>query len=197
MNKKGQEVSKIDIIDLKKIREYLEEKGNINLLAFINIGINTALKISELSKMRFEDLKFDWSIDIFDSKDRKKQTIKFNRLCIDSIKKLKDFYKEKGYSVEEGYIFKSLSSHNILHHIDSPITTNGVSRQFVKLREVLNISYPIGTQSLRKTWGYYVYRETKDIYLVMKVLNKYTIEETLKYIGYEEETTINLDKFEI
>lgn len=67
----------------------------------------------------------------------------------------------------------------------------------VKLKEALEIPYPIGTESLRKTWGYYVYEETKDIYLVMKVLNKYTIEETLKYIGCLEDTTVNLDKFEI
>ena len=51
MSQKGQEVKKITKSDLKKIRQYLLEKQNINLLAFINVGINTALKITELSKM--------------------------------------------------------------------------------------------------------------------------------------------------
>ena len=198
MSQKGQEVKRITKSDLKKIRQYLLEKQNIHLLAFINVGINTALKITELSKMRLEDIKSDWSIDILSSRNQKKQTIKFNQLCIDSIKQLKEFYKEKGFSPDEGYLFKSLSFHNINQKIDKPITTNGVSRQFVKLREVLDIPYPIGTQSLSKTWGYYVYRETKDIHLIMRVLNKNTTEEALKYIGYyEEEELLDFKDFEI
>lgn len=198
MSQKGQEVKKITKSDLKKIRQYLLEKQNINLLAFINVGINTALKITELSKMRLENIKPDWSIDIFDNKNQKKQNVKFNEVCIESIKKLKDFYREKGFSPDEGYLFKSLSFHNINQKIDKPITTNGVSRQFVRLKEILDIPYPIGTQSLSKTWGYYVYIETKDIFLVMKVLNKKTPEETLKYIGYsEDDDLVNFNNFKI
>ena len=198
MSQKGQEVKKITKSDLKKIRQYLLEKQNIHLLAFINIGINTALKITELSKMRLENIKPDWSIDIFDNKNQKKQNVKFNEVCINSIKQLKDFYKEKGFSPDEGYLFKSLSFHNINQKIDKPITTNGVSRQFVRLKEILDIPYPIGTQSLSKTWGYYVYIETKDIFLVMKVLNKKTPEETLKYIGYsEDDNLVNFNNFKI
>lgn len=198
MSQKGQEVKKITKSDLKKIRQYLLEKQNIHLLTFINVGINTALKITELSKMRLEDIKPDWSIDILSNRNQKKQTIKFNQLCIDSIKQLKEFYREKGFSPDEGYLFKSLSFHNINQKIDKPITTNGVSRQFVKLREVLDISYPIGTQSLSKTWGYYIYKETKDIYLVMKILNKNTPEEALKYIGYsDEDELLDFQNYEI
>jgi integrase len=198
LSQKGQEVKKITKSDLKKIRQYLLEKKNIHLLTFINVGINTALKITELSKMRLEDIKSDWSIDILNNRNQKKQTIKFNQLCIDSIKQLKAFYKEKGFSENKGYLFKSLSFHNINQKIDKPITINGISRQFVKLREILNISYPIGTQSLSKTWGYYVYNETKDIYLIMRVLNKNTPEEALKYIGYsDEDELLDFDSFEI
>ena len=132
MSQKGQEVKKITKSDLKKIRQYLLEKQNINLLAFINVGINTALKITELSKMRLENIKPDWSIDIFDNKNQKKQNVKFNEVCIESIKKLKDFYREKGFSPDEGYLFKSLSFHNINQKIDKPITTNGCKQTICK-----------------------------------------------------------------
>ena len=51
---------------------------------------------------------------------------------------------------------------------------------------------------MSKTWGYYVYRETKDIHLIMRVLNKNTTEEALKYIGYyEEEELLDFKDFEI
>lgn len=76
------------------------------MLAFINVGINTALKITELSKMRLENIKSDWSIDIFDNKNQK-QNIKFNEVCIDSIKKLKEFYKEKDFLLMKDIYLKA------------------------------------------------------------------------------------------
>ena len=71
MSQKGQEVKRITKSDLKKIRQYLLEKQNIHLLTFINVGINTALKITELSKMRLEGIKSDWSIDVLSSRNQK------------------------------------------------------------------------------------------------------------------------------
>lgn len=62
-----------------------------------------------------------------------------------------------------------------------------MTRRFAKLKKSLNINYPINSHSLRKTWGYTVYKKTKDIGLVMKALNHSNPIVTLKYIGIEEE----------
>ena len=45
----------------------------------------------------------------------------------------------------------------------------------------------IGSHSLRKTWGYHYYKETKDIRTVMKVLNHDSESTTLRYIGWDQE----------
>lgn len=56
VNKKGQEVKYIKEEDLKKIREYLAWRNKIVFLEFINFGCNVALRISDLSKLCFQDI---------------------------------------------------------------------------------------------------------------------------------------------
>ena len=178
-NKKGQEVKYIKTEDLKKIREYLKYKNKITFLAFVNIGVNVGLRISDLSTLRFENIdRRNWNYTLIERKTKKKRIIKFNAVCKKSIKELEKYYEELEYSTKEGYLFKSLSPY---------FTINGVSKEFKKIEEYLNIPYPLGSHSLRKTWGKNVYDATLNIALIMKAFNHSSPGITLKYIGIEEE----------
>ena len=48
-----------------------------------------------------------------------------------------------------------------------------------------------GTHSMRKTLAYNIYNKTKDLALVMRILNHSDPEYTLRYIGIEQS---NLDE---
>ena len=198
-NKKGQEVKYIRTEDLKKIREYLKYKNKITLLNFINIGVNVGLRISDLSTLKFEDIDMKtWTLTLIEKKTQKKRTIKFNSICQKAIKELKSFYQDLGYSIKEGYLFKSLSPYQKKFKLDSPFTINGVSREFKKIESFLNIPYPLGSHSLRKTWGKNVYEKTLNIGILMQAFNHSSPGITLKYIGIEEEDINRLyDEFEI
>ena len=56
LNKRGQEVKHIKEDDLKRIREFLKLKNKVVFLSFLNIGINVALRISNLRSLCFEDI---------------------------------------------------------------------------------------------------------------------------------------------
>ena len=75
------------------------------------------------------------------------------------------------------YIFFSTKDENALKNL----------KEFKKIEEYLNIPYPLGSHSLRKTWGKNVYDATLNIALIMKVFNHSSPGITLKYIGIEEE----------
>ncbi|BBA53255.1 putative recombinase (plasmid) [Fusobacterium varium] len=198
MNQKGQEVKRIKEKDLENIRKYLGEINKIGFLSFINIGVNVGLRISDLAQLRFEMINSNWEVTIKEKKTRKIRTIAFNKTCQKAIKELKAYYKSIGFSTKEGYIFKSLSRYNIKYKIDSPVSVNGISQEFHKLRDMLNIEYPIGSHSLRKTWGYHVYKGTLNIALLMKAFNHSSAEQTLKYICIEEENITKIyPQFEI
>ena len=107
-NKKGQEVKYIKTEDLKKIREYLKYKNKISFLAFVNVGVNVGLRISDLSTLRFENIdRRNWNYTLIERKTKKKRIIKFNAVCKKSIKELEKYYEELEYSTKEGYLFKN------------------------------------------------------------------------------------------
>ncbi|WP_294713238.1 tyrosine-type recombinase/integrase [uncultured Fusobacterium sp.] len=198
MNKKGQEVRYINKSDLVNIRKYFKENKKIIMLALINIGVNVGLRISDLSRLRFENINGDYTIRLKEKKTKKNRKIKFNSTCQKAIKELKFYYKELGFSSEEGFLFKSLNRKYVKELIDKPISTVGISKYLNKARKDLNISYPIGTHSLRKTWGHRVYKGTLDIAIVMTILNHSSANQTLKYIGIEEDKINKIyEKFEI
>lgn len=197
-NQKGQEVKRLKEKDLENIRKYLRDLNKIAFLHFINIGVNVGLRISDMAQLRFEMINFDWEITIKEKKTHKIRTIAFNQTSQKAIRELKSYYRSLGFSSKEGYLFKSLSRYNVKHKIDNPITINGISQEFQKLRDMLGIEYPIGSHSLRKTWGYAVYNGTLNIALLMKAFNHSSAEQTLRYIGIEEENITKIyPQFEI
>lgn len=192
---RGQEVFYIKKKDLTKIRNYFFRKEKFVILALINVGINVALRISDLGNLKFEDITKEWKVKIKEKKTGKYKYIKLNAICKNNMNQLKVIYNDRGI-LPTGYIFKSLNREYLKKGIDKSLNTSSVSKYFVKARIDLKIPYAIGTHSLRKTWGYNVYRRTKDIAPIMKVLNHSSASQTLKYIGIDQEEIDSIyDKF--
>ena len=187
MDKRGQEVKYICKEDLKKLRKYFKLNDKVVILALINIGVNVGLRISDLSKIRFEDINSEYVVKLKEKKTKKMREIKLNTVCQRSIEELKNYYETLGYSKEKGFLFKSLNRKYVKELFDKPISTVLLSKYLNQAKADLNIAYPIGTHSLRKTWGHTVYRGTLDIALVMSIFNHSSAEQTLKYIGIEQE----------
>lgn len=198
MDKRGQEVKYICKEDLKKLRKYFKSNDKVVILALINIGVNVGLRISDLSKIRFEDINNEYVVKLKEKKTKKMREVKLNTVCQKSIEELKNYYETLGYSREKGFLFKSLNRKYVKELFDKPVSTVSISKYLNQAKTDLNIAYPIGTHSLRKTWGHTVYRGTLDIALVMSIFNHSSAEQTLKYIGIEQEMINKVyDKFKI
>ncbi|WP_373076867.1 tyrosine-type recombinase/integrase [Fusobacterium varium] len=189
MDKRGQEVRYINSDDLVQIRNYFKNNKKVVILSLINIGVNVGLRISDLSKLKFENINPDYTIKLREKKTKKIRKIKFNLVCQKAIRDLKKYYEGLGYSSEKGFLFKSLNRKYVKELYDKPLSNVGISKYLNKAKKDLNISYPIGTHSLRKTWGHRVYKGTLDIAVVMSILNHSSAEQTLKYIGIDEDRT--------
>ena len=183
------EVRYIGNEDLQRLRELFEYRHLTVILNLMNIGVNVTLRISDLLRLRFEDVKSDKTIYVKEKKTGKPKIIKLNKTCQKAIKDLAKFYKKEGYPKHnKGYLFKSQFPKYKCTFEDIPITPYSVGRYLREAKDLLRIEYPIGTHSFRKTWGYNVYTKTKDIGLVMKALNHSSPAVTLRYIGIEQET---------
>ena len=61
---------------------------------------------------------------------------------------------------------------------------------------MVDINEGIGTHTMRKTFGYWYYKETRDIASLQMILNHSHPEITLKYIGItDEEIENSLSRF--
>ena len=182
MEKKGQSVRYLELSDLEKIRKYLEENKYIVMLGLMNFSLNTGLRISDVKDLKFEDI----SNNSFEIKDEKKiKKIILNQVCMENIENLKKYYKECGIgNYEKGAIFKAKS--NNTQKRDTPISYQGIIYYINKIKENIELSYPFGTDSFRKTWGRIVYGKTGDIHLLMNVFNHINPTKSLEFIGVNE-----------
>src|SRR5699024_2255096 len=79
---------------------------------------------------------------------------------------------------------------------DKPISTTQAYRQLNKAGDMVDISEGIGTHTMRKTFGYWYYKQSKDIESLQQILKHSDIKITKRYIGItEDEINNTLENF--
>ena len=181
--------------DLKKAKDFFKLKNKIVMLHLLTIGTNIALRVSDLRILKFEDItKFQDKliIDVVEQKTKKRRRIIFNNTCKKSLDELKRYYKKLGYDSSKGYLFKSSNRENIKNLVDTPITKSGINKNLKMMEDYLNFDYPIGSHSLRKTWGMRAYEKYKKIGIVSMALGHSSEKVTMRYLGIEEEDILGI-----
>lgn len=164
------------IRDNKKIHEimkYLKDSNERNYILFM-LGIYTGLRISDLLLLRVRQVRNKKQISLRERKTGKQRIIELNS----ELKKALEEYC-KGKNGKE-FLIKSRKGSN------SPI---GRIQAYNILKEVadhfdLN---NIGCHTMRKSFGYHFYKQTKDIVTLQQIFNHDHPSITLKYIGINQE----------
>lgn len=162
--------------DIYNIFAYLKGRSLRNYL-IAKVQLNTAFRISDVLRLKVGDFVQDNG----DFRDwltaKEKKTSKVRRIAINSsLKQALSEYLDQ-YDLNPGdYLFKSRKG------INKAITTTQAHRIFQEVGQVLHLEN-FGTHSLRKSWGYFAYKKTKNIAVIMEAYNHHSEKETLKYIG--------------
>ncbi len=136
------------------------------------LGINTALRVSDLIKLKVSDV-LGSHIELSEQKTKKRKKI----LIPDHVRaKILSFIQGKK---EDDWLFEA-------KHTGRHIKRKTASKFLVKASRQIGLKN-INTHSLRKTFGYHLYKETNDLALVMKFLNHSNIANTLRYLGIDQE----------
>lgn len=142
------------------------------------IGLNLALRISDLLSIKFNDIKDDRLI-IYESKTNKAANIKLNQKVLNTIFRIQ---KEHPTHI---FLFQSYRCNQSFNSIPRPLSRCAVSKAFALVGEELKLN--LGTHSMRKTRGYLLYQQTKDLGRVMKMLRHASEGVTLRYIGLTQD----------
>lgn len=170
---------KMNIVDpirekecINGVKRILRESGTRNLLLFL-MGINTGLRVSDLLGLRVKDVKDKDTVQI-----REKKTKKTKKFPIPKeIRVFINEYVER--KPQNRYLFKSRKS-------SKPISRVQAYRIIKEACRIWGLEHT-GTHSLRKTFGYHFYKQTKDIALLQQILNHSSQDITLRYIGLTQE----------
>jgi len=167
----------------RKINElftYLRGK-NYRDFMIAKVQFNTARRISDIVGLRVSDFvdadgKLRDYITIVEKKTKKEAKIAINQALETA---LRDYIKSMDLQYED-YLFPSRKG------VNRPLSITQVHRIFQEAGGALGIE-DFGTHSLRKSWGYFCYKETRNIALIMDAYNHSSEKITLKYIGINQE----------
>ena len=177
-----------DIVELKKIKKYYREvKPNKRNFLLIICGLNTALRISDILKLRWKDvynenlLSFKSHIDVKEQKTGKKTTVFINNNLKEALASfLKDIIAKKGKlcDVMEQFIFIGQKSN------DKPISR---IQAFRIISEKCLLSHKVSCHSLRKTFGYHAWKKGVSPALLTSIYNHSSYKITTRYLGIEQD----------
>ena len=163
------------IRDKKVIDDFKREllKKSYRDYMLFTMGINTGLRISDLLKLKVVDVKDKIHITIVEGK-----TGKNKRFLINDMLRLEINKYIKGMKSEE-YLFKSRKG-------DKPISRVQAYRILNSVAKELGID-SLGNHSLRKSFGYWHYRQYKDVAILQDIFNHSSPSITLRYIGISQD----------
>lgn len=141
----------------------------------IFLGVNAALRFSDLRRLRVDTVGYN------QISQRDQKTGKENKFSLNSAvyREVMAYIRRNGLGGDD-YLFKSAKG------VNKPITRQQGYNIMQDAKRGAGIHYQIGTHTLRKTYGYWFYREFNDPVALQTILNHSSPEVTLVYIGMKK-----------
>jgi len=155
-----------------EIKAILKRQSDRDYILF-TMGINTGLRVSDILKLQVKDIRNRTHITIKETKTRKPKRFRINA----NLRSIIDEYIA-GMSNND-YLFPSRKGGNPIGRVQAYKIINTAAAK-VGLNE-------IGTHTMRKTFGYWLYRQTKDVAQLQEILNHSAPSITLRYIGINQD----------
>lgn len=167
---------------VKELSEYYLQRGKFRNHVLIIMGIHTALRISDLLLLKWEDVfSFDFkyikeSIRIKEKKTGKYKTIILNKKVIQAL----NLYIKKELINRNGFLFENMKTGKAISRIQAYRIIKDAS-------EALKWQNHISCHSLRKTFGYHAWKNGVPPTVIMDIYNHSSFEVTRRYLGVTQD----------
>lgn len=173
-----------DITQLQLLKNYYyTEKVNLRNYALICLGLNSALRISDLLNLRWNDVydfqeeRFLPHIIIIEKKTGKETRIALNRNAIAGLSEYKNTLNDIAL---ESFLFPGQKK-------QTPLSRSQAFRIIKKAAESLHMEKGISCHSMRKTFGYYAWKQGTPPAVLMDIYNHSSYQITKRYLGICQE----------
>ena len=175
-----------DTADIKFIYNRLIKRKRVREAELFIIGCNVALRISDLLRLRFDDISIEYKkgqvigmAHIIEKKTKKPKGLTLNPTAMEAVARLRE------RSPHHVYLFQSTG--NRKGNLIKPVGTNWINDVFKAIEKDLDLDYKFRSHSMRKTFGYHAYKNGADINVLQKLFNHSDVKETFLYIGITDE----------
>ena len=165
---------------LHQLVEYWLKRGNLRNYLMIVLGVYTALRISDLLRLTWNDVydgkcrEFRSHINLTEKKTGKHKTIALNTQAINALRLY--LPQRRG-----GYIFAG-------NRKDAkPISRVQAWRVIRVAADAISVSGRVACHSLRKTFGYFAWKSGVLPVMLMDIFNHASFEITRRYLGITQD----------
>ena len=180
------------IRDTKKIdamKSIMRGESNYRDLLLFVLGINTGLRISDILALKWSSfinvggrlLKSGDQLNVVEIKTKKIKSFMINRSVAEA---LKLYYDSLGSVNPDDPVF---SSRKTADGTLQPITRIAAWQMLNRYAHMVGLDDGIGTHTLRKTFGYHLYKKGVALEYIQKMLNHSSPAITLRYIGITQD----------
>lgn len=173
-----------DKTELKEFVEYYQKVEPMRRnYALIELGLHTALRISDILNLRwkdvydFENKQFQEHLFVLEKKTGKQNIIALNHHVTEA---LTDYKKERK-PMPEDYIFTKNTDYTM------PLSRSQAFRIVKKAAENSVHEKNVSCHSLRKTFGYHAWKQGTPPALLMDIYNHSSYRVTKRYLGIEQD----------
>lgn len=170
---------------LRALGEYFLKRGQLRNYTLIVMGAHTALRISDLLRLRWADVydaergEFRAHVTITEQKTGKTKTIALNKHVLNALRLLFPHRRSELIFVSNRKSGKAISRVQAWRIIHAAVIAVGIAGK-------------IACHSLRKTWGYHAWTsKAVSPVVIMDIYNHSSYEVTRRYLGVAQD---DLDK---
>ena len=164
---------------------YICKEPNIRNYTLLCLGLNTALRISDILRLKWWDVydfeldKFRGHIQLSEQKTGKDSRIYMNKNVVGALERYKRLLQREDEILYKQYIFEGYNGKQL-----SRVQAWRIIR---KAAEECNLSGVISPHSLRKTFGYQAWQQGIQPVMLMEIYNHSSFAITKRYLGIQQD----------
>ncbi|MGN5653927.1 tyrosine-type recombinase/integrase [Bacillus sp. Brlt_9] len=159
---------------IEQMKSWLMMNKGYKYYMLFTLGINTGLRISDLLQLKVSDVRNKTYISIIIQKTNKELDLVLAPYIREELEKYVEGKEDKEY------LFTSRVG------VNKPISRVMASMVIKEAADTLGLE-KVNTHTMRKTFGYWYYKQNRDVYFLMNLFGHQTQTQTLQYIGIELE----------
>jgi integrase len=164
---------------VRELAEYYLKRGELRNHLLIVMGVHTALRISDLLRLTWDDVydfehqRFRESISLTEKKTGKTKLIKLNKSILSAMHLWRSAVKS--------------GEHLIKSRKGGSISRIQAYRLIRAAAEALGFSSRVSCHSLRKTFGYHAWKSGISPTVIMEIYNHSNFAVTRRYLGVNQD----------